>query len=87
MQELQRLVSSTVSMEVPRDQPLMEAGLDSIAAVELRNAVSAQFGVELPATVTFDYPTINALALYISQRTAAPGQEVAGPPAALSHAV
>jgi acyl carrier protein len=74
-------------MDVPRDQPFLEAGLDSIAAVELRNAVSAHFGVELPVTVTFDYPSINALALYISQHKAAPGQEFADKPAALAHVV
>ena len=56
--------------EVGASTPLMEAGLDSIGAVELRNAVSAKLGVELPATVTFDYPTISALAQYIALRIA-----------------
>jgi hypothetical protein len=51
-------------------QPLMEAGLDSIAAVELRNTVSAKFGVDLPATATFDYPTADALARFIAGRAA-----------------
>ena len=50
--------------------PLMEAGLDSIAAVELRNAVNERYGVELPATITFDYPTIGDLADYLAQCTA-----------------
>ena len=48
--------------------PLMEAGLDSIGAVELRNAVSAIFGVELPATASFDYPTAQALAAHVAAR-------------------
>ena len=39
-------------------QPLMEAGLDSLAAVELRSAISSRFGISLPATVALDYPTV-----------------------------
>ena len=50
VQELQSLVSGLVGARIPEDQPLMEAGLDSIGAVELRNAVAARFGVDLPAT-------------------------------------
>ena len=44
----------------------MEAGLDSLGAVDLRNALAAQFSVDLPATVTFDYPTIPGLARFIT---------------------
>ena len=47
-------------------QPLMEAGLDSLGAVELRNSLATHFAVDLPSTVTFDYPTIAALANFIA---------------------
>lgn len=48
------------------EQPLMDAGLDSLGAVELRNGLAMLFGVELPATVTFDHPTAAALGIYIA---------------------
>lgn len=102
----QDIVNDLVGFEVEPDQPLMEAGLDSIGApdtsmscvrftdmlhvqdsrsspglghdanvlltlctagaVELRNNVNAKFGIDLPATATFDHPTSSALAAYIA---------------------
>lgn len=50
------------SASIEDDEPLMAAGLDSLAAVELRGRVEAVFGVALPATVALDYPTLKVWA-------------------------
>lgn len=55
-------------MQVGLEQPFTEAGLDSLGAVELRNSLAARFSIELPATLTFDYPTIFSLADHLSTR-------------------
>jgi len=48
------------------DEPLMDAGLDSLAAVEFANAVSKDFvGVQMPNTLMFDYPSVKALTQFI----------------------
>ena len=78
--------AGVVGEPVPVDQPLMEAGLDSIASVELRNAISTAFGLELPATATFDYPTIAALAGFVLSRQPA-GPTAADTPASDTAAV
>jgi acyl transferase domain-containing protein/acyl carrier protein len=45
--------------------PLGDLGLDSLLAVELRNTLSKALGVSLPATLLFDYPSIEALTDYL----------------------
>jgi hypothetical protein len=51
-------------------QPLQELGLDSLMAVELRNLLGS--GVELkralPATMVFDYPTVEALTGFLAEQ-------------------
>jgi 3-oxoacyl-(acyl-carrier-protein) synthase len=43
----------------------MDAGLDSLGAVELRNTLAQSVGMELPGTMVFDYPSVGALAGYL----------------------
>ncbi len=52
---------------VPERRPLQELGLDSLMAVELRDALARRVGAALPSTLAFDHPTIEALASYLAQ--------------------
>ena len=68
MQQLVReVVHGMLGPDVSEDQPLMEAGLDSLGAVELRNALQSRVGADLPATLTFDHPTMSALVTYLAR--------------------
>jgi acyl transferase domain-containing protein len=48
-------------------RPLRELGLDSIAAVELRDRMANRIGRPLPATLAFDHPTLEAQTRYLLQ--------------------
>lgn len=50
-----------------------QAGLDSLGAVELRNAIAAAFNIHLPVTITFDYPTVAALAGFLASKLGSTG--------------
>jgi acyl carrier protein len=65
--KISALVLQVIGTNIPRDQPLMEAGLDSLSSLELRNALESAFDVSLSATFLFDHPTIAGIESYLSQ--------------------
>ncbi len=52
-------------------RPLTELGLDSLMAVELRNALGKGVEQTLPATLLFDHPTIEALVNHLGKNVLA----------------
>jgi acyl carrier protein len=58
-------VLGTSAQSIDVDEPLRDLGLDSLMAVELRNKIGTAVGRTLPATITFDFPTVAALTVYL----------------------
>jgi SAM-dependent methyltransferase len=75
---LEAYVSDAISTLLRRDADdpldrkdrLMERGLDSLMAVQLRGKLSKTFALEpaLPATLIFEHPTVEAIARHVAER-------------------
>jgi polyketide synthase PksN len=52
--------------DIDNDQKFIEMGLDSIVGVEWIQVVNQQYGIAIPATKIYDYPTISEFAEFLS---------------------
>lgn len=72
-----------LSRPIEMEQGLFDMGMDSLMAVELKGRLERSLSVPLPSTLTFNYPTIQALADYLLsealQFDAAPSSEQTAP--------
>jgi len=87
LQEVSTVASTILGKEVPVNEPLMAAGLDSLSSVEFRNTLEAKLGMQLPSTLVFDYPSIAAIAQLVAssqqqKETSVVGEQIVGPSAA-----
>lgn len=64
--QVQSAIERILGHAIERNEPMTEAGLDSLGAVELHRSLEADFQLPLPATLAFDYPTPLSLAQHIA---------------------
>lgn len=64
--ELCAVLRSTGAVDTERG--FFELGMDSLMSVELKTRLEKRFGTRLPATLTFNYPTVMAVAGFLGER-------------------
>ena len=81
---LQRQVARVLGMDAARlrlDQPLDALGLDSLMAIEFKNALESRLKVQLPVSSLLQGPTISGLAHDVLDRLDGPVVNIAAIPA------
>ncbi|KAL4548258.1 hypothetical protein Ndes2526B_g00840 [Nannochloris sp. 'desiccata'] len=65
LEKILQCIKSTQGTCIDANMPLIQAGVDSLGAVKLKNKIQSTFGVQLPSTLVFDYPTATDIAKFI----------------------
>ncbi|MFJ4658845.1 type I polyketide synthase [Nocardia sp. NPDC088792] len=73
------VLGQTAPEEIDAGLPFQDLGIDSHLAVELRNRLSAETGLALPATLLFDYPTCTAVAAFLQEESSGEHTQVVAP--------
>jgi acyl carrier protein len=68
LQEVLGKVLKLATRKIDRERPLGSMGLDSLMGLEFVRRLSNALQIAVPATVVFNYPTIQQMALYLLRR-------------------
>ncbi len=81
-----RVLGLPDSTAIDPNKGLLQIGLDSLMAIDLRNQWSARLALKLPATLIFDYPTLAKIADFLLESLAfTPKEHPAAPTQSTDH--
>jgi acyl transferase domain-containing protein/SAM-dependent methyltransferase/acyl carrier protein len=66
---VRRILELEAGFEINARQGLSDLGMDSLLSIELKNHLQRGSGISFPATLAFDYPTIDALVQLILEKS------------------
>ena len=72
VQRVQALLGFAAGTRLDPRRALRDLGLDSLLAVSLRNELATALGLDLPASLALDHPTLEQLAIHLEERLFGP---------------
>ncbi|MEK9501492.1 SDR family NAD(P)-dependent oxidoreductase [Gaopeijia maritima] len=66
--EVRRVLRRPESAAVDPERGFFEMGMDSLMSIELRTRLQRRLELDLPSTLTFNHPTVEAVAHFVSSR-------------------
>ncbi len=64
-EKVQKVLGMKEHQAISTSKPLSEMGIDSLMGLEIKKIIDVAIGKNLPATMVFNYPTIDALSEYL----------------------
>ena len=62
LKQVRQAAANVVGDVLQDEEPFMDVGMDSLGAIEFRHSLRITLGLKVPTTVSFDYPTVAAVA-------------------------
>ena len=62
------IVRAVSGLSIMPEDVMTQSGMDSLTGVELKHRLERVYGINLPTSAAFEYPTVSALATFVHSK-------------------